>query len=127
MEIYSDYLPEIKDISSLHNYIALETLLRALEDDISIISSGSEGHIDLRSCGEIESLQALHELVAMSCFELDMICTLHPNGEQRIYHTPYGREIRRGWQTNHHKVKTSKGWVVFDVFVDTNIHGPLFH
>jgi hypothetical protein len=119
VEIYCDYIDTSADVMEMFNHTALEALLRAIEDDISFAGNRCIDLIDLRAKDAIESVSIMRDLIRRPEFILDLHL-VEPDLENptRNYVTPYGREVKRAWSTNHRMVETSKGWAVFDSMVN---------
>ncbi|MNI84587.1 hypothetical protein D3C73_1415040 [compost metagenome] len=57
----------------------------------------------------------------MPGFEIDLNKRLGAREDLHTYSTPYGRTVKKGWQTNHYMVQTEKGWLIFDYGVDAHV------
>lgn len=119
--LYCNYIEENLNVDSAVTYVALEALLRAIEDDSDIESSGSEGMIDLRSMSDNKSVSRLRDLIRDRTFMIDLYKTQRGLSHEILYFTPYDRQAKRTWQTGHWSFKTSKGWVVLDYLTESLI------
>jgi hypothetical protein len=118
MDVLEDYIGHGINNESEYNHVALEAAIRAVESDTNVPAYSVDQNIDLRAMAHVESIQALRELIRDPGFELDL--NKFP-GKPVEYTTPYQRDVKRGWQTNHFKISSSKGWIVLDYFVDPQI------
>lgn len=118
MDVLEDYIGHGISNDSEYNHVALEAAIRAVESDTNVPAYSIDQNIDLRAMAHVESIQALRELIRDPGFELDL--NKFP-GKPVEYTTPYQRDVKRGWQTNHFKISSSKGWIVLDYFVDPQI------
>lgn len=118
MDALEDYIGHDTNLDSEYNHVALEAAIRAVESDVNVPAYSVDQNLDIRAMAHVESIQALRELIRDPAFELDL--NKFP-GKPVEYTTPYQRDVKRGWQTNHYKISSSKGWIVLDYFVDPQI------
>lgn len=118
MDVYEDYIGHHINTESEFNHIALEAAIRAVEGDTNVPAYSVDQNIDIRALAHVESIEALRELIRDPGFELDLNKW---TGKPVEYTTPYRRDAKRGWQTNHWKISSSKGWLVLDYFVDPKL------
>ncbi|MNM93515.1 hypothetical protein D3C81_1058910 [compost metagenome] len=115
MDVIETYIDPNASTETGFNHIVLEAAIRAIEDDPSVPAYSVDQNLDIRSMAHVESVQALRDLIRDPGFELDL--NKFP-GKPIEYTTPYQRDVKRGWQTNHFKISSSKGWLVLDYSVD---------
>lgn len=115
MDVIENYIDPNTSTETGFNHIVLEAAIRAIEDDPSVPAYSVDQNLDIRSMAHVESIQALRDLIRDPGFELDL--NKFP-GKPVEYTTPYQRDVKRGWQTNHFKISSSKGWLVLDYSVD---------
>lgn len=118
MDVIETYIDPNASVETGLNHIVLEAAIRAIEDDPSVPAYSVDQDLDIRSMAHVESVQALRELIRDPGFELDL--NKFP-GRPVEYTTPYQRDVKRGWQTNHFKISSSKGWLILDYFVDPQL------
>lgn len=121
MTLYSEYVEKHTDVMAMLNCTALEALLRAVEDDISIVRYGREDYLDPRALSTIGSMEEIRELIRCDCFVLDLVANENLTDTGIKHMTPYGRHVKKGWHSNHYAISTEKGWLVFDVNVHVQI------
>ncbi|MNZ46456.1 hypothetical protein D3C78_641380 [compost metagenome] len=119
MHVLDNYIEGNLSAETAFNHVALEAAIRAVEDDYGVPPYIASHRIDLRAMGHVESIAAMRELLRAPGFELDLNVFTGP--QETTYSTPYERSVKRGWSTNHFMVESSKGWLVFDLHVDTRI------
>lgn len=112
--LFSEYIEESLNVDSSLCYMALEALVRAIEDDDSVYGSGSEGMLDIRLLGAVESVSKLRELIRDGSFALEAFYTRVGLSGEMIYLTHYNRLVKRTWSTHHWAIESSKGWIVLD-------------
>lgn len=115
MDVIETYIDPNASTETGFNHIVLEAAIRAIEDDPSVPAYSVDQNLDIRSMAHVESVQALRDLIRDPGFELDL--NKFP-GKPVEYTTPYQRDVKRGWQTNHFKISSSKGWLVLDYSVN---------
>lgn len=120
MEVMETYIGEPVNLETGYNHIVLEAAIRAIESDSTIPPYIPSHVIDLRSKASVGSVATLRDLIRMDGFELDLNKRLFEN-KQPTYHTPYDREVKRAWQTNHWMIMSEKGWLVLDTNVESHI------
>lgn len=118
MDVIETYIEPSVSVETGLNHVVLEAAIRAIEDDSSVPAYSVDQNIDIRSMAHVESVEALRELIRDPGFSLDL--NKFP-GKPVEYTTPYQRDVKRGWQTNHFKISSSKGWLIFDYSVDPQI------
>jgi hypothetical protein len=118
MDASDDYIGHDTSLDSEYNHVALEAAIRAVESDCNVPAYSVDHNLDIRAMLHVESVKALHDLIRDPGFELDL--NKFP-GKPVEYTTPYQRDVKRGWQTNHFKISSSKGWLILDYFVDPQI------
>jgi len=120
MQATETYIEESPNLESGYNHVVLEAAIRAIEDDTAIPPYIPSHVIDLRSKASVATVEALRDLIRMDGFELDLNKRI-PKDQEATYTTPYDRKVKRAWQTNHWMIFSSKGWLVFDINVDSHI------
>lgn len=120
MEAMETYIGEPVNVETGYNHVVLEAAIRAIESDTDVPPYIPSHVIDLRSKASVESVAALRELIRMDGFELDLNKRTLKDQEP-TYATPYERQVKRAWQTNHWMILSEKGWLVFDINVDVRI------
>jgi hypothetical protein len=118
MDVCDDYIGHDTNLDSEYNHVALEAAIRAVESDANVPAYSVDHNLDIRAMLHVGSIEALHDLIRQPGFELDL--NKFP-GKPVEYTTPYQRDVKRGWQTNHFKISSSKGWLILDYFVDPQI------
>lgn len=122
MQIIDTYIEPSINIEGTYNHVALEALLRAIEDDVAFIGNRRIDLIDIRAMSALESVCELRDLIRREEFMLDLNKLKSTLASSSVsYTTPYDRIVKRSWSTNHHMVETEKGWVVFDYVVETQV------
>ena len=120
MHASESYIGEPVNLETGYNHVVLEAAIRAIESDTSIPPYIPSHVIDLRSKASVESIAGLRDLIRMDGFELDLNKRTPPDKEP-VYSTPYDRQVKRAWQTNHWMILSEKGWLVFDINVDVRV------
>lgn len=115
MDVIEEYISPTSKVETEYNHVALEAAIRAIEDDCDVPAYSVDQNIDLRAMAHVGSIEALRDLIREPRFELDL--NKFP-GKPIEYTTPYQRDVKRGWQTNHFKIASSKGWLILDYFVE---------
>lgn len=118
MDVIETYIEGDLSLETGYNHILLEAAIRAVEDDCAVPAYSVDQNLDIRAMAHVESIQALRDLIRDPGFELDL--NKFP-GKPIEYTTPYQRDVKRGWQTNHYKIASSKGWLILDYFVDPRL------
>lgn len=113
-----DYIGHHVDLDTEFNHVVLEASLRAIESDTNVPPYAESHRIDLRVLEHVETVAALRRLIRMGGFALDLN---KYKGMPVEYYTPYSRQAKRGWSTDHWMIQTSKGWIGFDFNVETMI------
>lgn len=115
MDVIDTYVDPNTSLETGFNHVLLEAAIRAIEDDNDVPVYSVDQNVDIRAMAHVKSIAALRDLIRDPGFELDL--NKFP-GKPVEYTTPYQRDVKRGWQTNHFKISSSKGWLILDYSVE---------